>query len=473
MKVKFTIPSYVQKVARMLTNEGYQCFLVGGSLRDIILNIEPEDYDLATDATPEQMLQIFPKSVLTGARFGMVTALITDLDGETQEVEVTTFRSEEEYTDGRWPTKVNFIDDINRDLGRRDFTINAMALNLASAELDSIKIEKEWEIYDPFNGVNDLENKLIRAVGTPIERFKEDGLRGYRACRLASQLQFEIEADTFKAIKDSLAVARLVSMERVRDEFLKLLMHSAKPSIGIELLRQTGLLELFLPELLEGYGVEQKLFHSDDVYAHILRTVDLAADRVKLAALFHDIGKPRTDMQNGHFYGHDTVGADIAKEVMERLHFSKAEIKKVVTLVKNHMFFFPYESENMREEDAQRVQQHKWTDAAVRRFIMRVGDENIDDLFALRIADASANPKSLFSPDEITQLQLRIAKVRMQDMALKVTDLKINGNDLKGLGFSGPEIGKILNSLLERVVEDPLLNDKEVLIKLIKREIRL
>jgi tRNA nucleotidyltransferase (CCA-adding enzyme) len=468
MKVNFSIPSYVQKVARMLTNEGYQCYLVGGSLRDIILNINPEDYDMATDATPEQMLTIFPKSVLTGARFGMVTALVTDIDGETQEVQVTTFRSEEEYTDGRWPTKVNFIDDINRDLGRRDFTINAMALNLASAELDGNEAEKEWEIYDPFNGVKDLELKLIRAVGTPIERFKEDGLRGYRACRLASQLQFEIEPETLKAISEAVTISKLVSMERVRDEFMKLLMHSAKPSIGLELLRKTGLLELFLPELLEGYGVEQKLFHSDDVYSHILRTVDLATDRVKLAALFHDIAKPRTDMQNGHFYGHDAVGAEIAREVMERLHFSKSEIKKVVTLVKNHMFFFPYESENMREEDAQRVQQHVWTDAAVRRFIMRVGEENIDDLFALRIADASANPKSLFSPDEITQLQLRIAQVRMQDMALKITDLAINGNDLLELGLKGPEIGKTLDSLLERVVEDPLLNDKEKLKDLVR-----
>jgi poly(A) polymerase/tRNA nucleotidyltransferase (CCA-adding enzyme) len=467
MKVKFIVPSYVQKVARMLISEGYKCLLVGGSLRDVILKEEPDDYDLATNAKPEEMSKIFPKSVLTGARFGMVSALVPDSKGEIHEVQVTTFRSEEEYTDGRWPTKVNFINDIDKDLGRRDFTWNAMALDFEKGNLDGVEDEKEWEIYDPFDGVTDLGLRVVRAVGTPLERFKEDGLRGYRACRLACQLQFDIETETFDAIKQTLSVAKLISAERIRDEFMKMLIDSPKPSIGIELLRKTGILEIFLPELLEGYGVEQKLFHADDVYTHLLHTVDLAPDNIKLAALFHDIAKPRTNLGNGHFYGHETEGAKMAESIMSRLRFSNAEIKKVTTLIKNHMFFFPYESENMREEDRFRVNQKKWTDAAVRRFIQRVGEENLDDLFALRIADASANPKSLFSPEEISQLQLRISDVLSEDMALKVTDLEIDGNDLKELGLSGPEIGKTLNMLLEKVLDDPMLNDKEKLLEIV------
>ncbi|MBI2356605.1 HD domain-containing protein [Candidatus Dojkabacteria bacterium] len=463
--VKFLIPDYVQKVARMLLKEGYQCYLVGGALRDVVLGIQPDDYDLATDAKPDQMLDIFPKSVSTGMRFGMVSAIVPDEKGENFEVQVTTFRSEEGYVDGRWPTKVTFINDIDRDLGRRDFTFNAMALDLSSAQLDGKNEEKEWEIYDPFGGLQDLGLKVVRAVGTPIERFKEDGLRAYKACRMASQLDFDIETDTFEAIRNALPVAAQISMERVRDEFMKMLIHSSKPSIGIELMRKTGLLELFLPELLEGLGVEQKVFHADDVYTHSLKTCDLAPDRIKLAALFHDIGKPRKDMKNGHFYGHDSEGASMTEIIMTRMKFSKSETKRVVNLVKNHMFFFPYYQEGMNEEEMRKLDEKEWSDSAVRRFIARVGEENLEDLFALRIADASANPLTAFKPDEISELQKRISEVRSKDMALKVTDLKVNGNDLKEIGITeGREIGRVLNALLELVIEDPMANTKETLL---------
>ena len=464
MKVRYLIPDYVKKVARMLIKEGYQCHLVGGALRDIVLGIEPDDYDLATDAKPDEMLRIFPKSVSTGERFGMITALIPDDKGEIFEVQVTTFRSEEDYIDGRWPTKVEFVKEIDKDLGRRDFTFNAMALDLNSNDLDSGNVEQEWELYDPFSGVDDLNLKVVRAVGTPLERFKEDGLRAFKACRMASQLQFEIEKDTFDAITQAIPVASLVSMERVRDEFVKMLNHSSKPSIGIELMRKTGLLELFLPELIEGYGVEQKVWHADDVYTHSLRTCDVAPDRIKLAALFHDIGKPRHDMGNGHFYGHDIEGCKMTEEIMTRMRFSKSEIKRISSLVRNHMFFYPYEQEDMSEEQKRGVQDKEWSDSAVRRFIQRVGEENLEDLFALRIADASANPKTGFQPEEITLLQKRISEVRQKDMALKVTDLRINGDDLIAIGVkSGPMIGQILNQLLDMVIEDPMLNTKEEL----------
>jgi len=470
MKIRYTIPSYVLKVGRMLTKEGYEVYLVGGALRDIIMGKIPHDYDLATDALPDELLEIFPKSVSTGAKFGTVLALVPDAEGENKQVEVTTFRSESDYIDGRWPSKVEFVNDLNLDLGRRDFTINAMALDLSSGNLESDEMEQEWEIQDPFGGITDINLKLIRAVGTPIERFKEDGLRAFKACRLASQLDFEIEEETFEAIKQSIPVAKQVSMERIRDEFMKLLLNSPKPSKGIELMRQTGLLNIFLPELLEGYGVEQKLYHSHDVYWHSLRTCDAAEDSVKLAALFHDIAKPRTDMGNGHFYGHDSVGTQMVEEIMKRLKFSKTEIERTKALVRNHMFYYPHTEGEVDREKMDKLMLTQWSDSAVRRFLKRVGEENVEDLFKLRIADASSNPNTAFKPEEITELQKHISKVRQEDMALKITDLDINGEDLKSIGVEpGKKMGDILNKLLDMVIEDPLLNTKEKLLEEARR----
>ncbi len=469
MKISFVLPFYVQKVARILAKEGYKCYLVGGALRDVVVDVVPEDYDLATDAKPETMLKIFPKSVSTGAQFGMVTALVPDQHGEVHEVQVTTFRSEENYVDGRWPSKVVFIDDLDKDLGRRDFTFNAMALDLTSASLDGSEVPKEFDLYDPFDGVRDLGLGIVRAVGTPIERFKEDGLRAFKACRMASQLQFDMERDTFNAIKEALPIARMVSMERIRDEFVKMLMNSPKPSLGIELMRKTGLLEIFLPELVEAYGVEQKLYHADDVYWHALKTCDIAPDRVKLAALFHDIAKPRKDMGDGRFYGHDAEGEKMTREIMKRMKFSKSEIERTATLVRNHMFFFPHVEEGMTSEEIEKINEKAWSDGAVRRFISRVGEENIDDLFQLRIADAASNPRTAFESREIEHLQRRISEVREKDMALKITDLAITGEDVIALGVPrGPEVGKILDYLLEQVLEDPLVNTKDKLIDLAK-----
>ncbi len=466
MKIRFKLPSYVEKVARMLVKEGYDVYLVGGAIRDIIMGKEPNDYDLATNALPDEMLNIFPKSISTGAKFGTVLALVPDENGENKEVEVTTFRSESTYIDGRWPSEVKFVDDLDKDLGRRDFTINAMALDLSPVGTEEPNMEREWEIHDPFGGMTDINLRLIRAVGTPIERFKEDGLRAFKACRLASQLEFEIEEDTLESIKQALPVAKQISMERIRDEFMKLLLKSPKPSKGIELMRETGLLNIFLPELLEGYGVEQKLYHANDVYWHSLKTCDYAEDSVKLAALLHDIAKPRTDMGNGHFYGHDVVGAQMVEDIMKRLKFSKSDIERVKILVRNHMFYYPHSTEDMDREELDRLMLSQWSDAAVRRFIKRVGEENIEDLFKLRIADASSNPKTAFKPEEITELQKHISAVRQQDMALKVTDLDITGDDLKHLGVEpGKKMGEILNALLEQVIEDPLLNSKEKLLE--------
>jgi poly(A) polymerase/tRNA nucleotidyltransferase (CCA-adding enzyme) len=468
------MPEYVQRVGKALIDAGFKCYLVGGAVRDIALGKEPNDFDLASDALPEEVMKIFPKSVSVGAKFGTVIVLSKDEEGENMEVEVTTFRSESDYVDGRWPSKVEFVKEIDKDLGRRDFTINAMALDLSSNELDLKEDLKEWNIYDPFDGQRDLDMKLIRAVGTPIERFKEDGLRAFKACRLAAQLQFEIEKDTLEAIKEAIPVAEQVSMERIRDEFMKMLLKSPQPSVGIDLMRETELLQIFIPELLEGYGIEQKLFHTHDVYWHALRTCDVAHDSVKLAALFHDIGKARTDMGNGHFYGHDRVSAEMAEDIMKRMKFSNTDIQKVSILIRNHMFYYPHLKEDMSKEEKENIEMHKWTDSAVRRFVQRVGEENIEDLFRLRIADAESNPNSDFKPEEITELQKRISKVLEEDMAFKVTDLKITGEDLASIGIEkGPEMGKILHELLEMALDDPLVNTKERLLeeaKILKQE---
>ncbi len=412
---------------------------------------------------------MFPKSISTGAKFGTVIVLVQDEHGETYEVETTTFRSEAGYIDGRWPSSVKFVDEIDQDLGRRDFTFNAMAIDLSKLDLDDGKEEKEVEIYDPFDGIGDIKKKVVRAVGTPLERFKEDGLRSFKACRMAAQFGFTIEEQTLEAIKESRAVAENISMERIRDEFMKMLLNSPKPSVGIELMRETGLLQIFMPELTEGVGVEQKLFHADDVYYHAIKTCDAAEDSVKLVALLHDIAKPRTDMGNGHFYGHDRMGADMAEQIMKRMKFPKSEIERTKKLIANHMFYYPHIEEGMSNEEKENIEMHRWSDSAVRRFIQRVGEENIDDLFKLRMADAQSNPYTSFKPDEITILQKRISDVRHQDMALKVTDLNITGKDLEQLGVGkGPKMGEILRELLERVLDDPLLNTKEKLSEIVK-----
>lgn len=332
------IPAYVFTVAQTLRAAGFEAHLVGGSLRDLLVGRVPQDYDIATNAYPEEITALFEKSVPTGAKFGTILVLIPDETGETREIEVTTYRSEADYVGGRWPTKVEFTKTIDQDLARRDFTINALALRLDD------QVAEAADIVDLFGGLADLEAKTIRAVGNAEERFREDGLRAYRACRLAANLGFTIEPETFAAIGQTLEVSKQVSLERVRDELLKLLYKSPQPSQGFLLLRDSGLLELFLPELLATIDIRQPEYHNHDVFMHTLRTVDLAADSVKLAALFHDIGKPATmmtDEKGTHFYGHDQTGAKLTEEIMRRLRFSNAEIERTATLVKHHMFYYP------------------------------------------------------------------------------------------------------------------------------------
>jgi tRNA nucleotidyltransferase (CCA-adding enzyme) len=449
---KSKIPSYASKVARILINEGFDCYLVGGAVRDNLLGKKIKDFDFTSNATPEQLIKLdsFPKSVQINERFGTIAVIVNDDFGENHSVEITTYRAEEAYVGGRWPSIVKFGVTLFEDLARRDFTYNALAVDMKSVFFDDAEIK----IIDNFGGLEDLKSNLVRAVGVPFDRFSEDGLRSIRAIRFASNLGHTIESETYAAIRDTLHITKQVSIERFRDEFNKIILNSPTPSIGIELLRNTGVLELFIPELLEGINITQKLFHVHNVYEHNLSCLDEADDRVKLAALFHDIGKPRCDTKDGHFYGHDQVGAEMTKEILTRLKYPNDVILKNYKLIANHMFYFPEEN--------------NWSDGAIRRFISRVGVENLEELFMLRIADAVCNPKNSWDSSEIVRLQSRVSDILMKDNAFKVTDLDISGIDLLGLGLNGKEVGDMLKKLLEDVVEEPSLNSNEKLKELAK-----
>lgn len=433
------IPGGALKILSTLKEKGYQAYLVGGCIRDLILGIPVEEWDITTSAKPDEVAGLFTKVIPTGVEYGTVTILLSD-----GEYEVTTFRSDERYVDGRHPANVTFTDDIHKDLSRRDFTMNALAYDPESKEL-----------IDDWGGQKDLKNKLIRAIGNPIERFSEDGLRSVRACRFAARLEFKIEKETLAAILKTIKITKKVAPERIHDELMKMLA-ADKPSIGFELMRESGLLKLIMPELEDCYAVEQpRKFHKYDVYWHSLYSCD-AADpsnlALRLAALLHDISKPACK-EGFHFYNHDQQGAGVAEEMLRRLRFSNDDIAKVSNLIKNHMF--NYES--------------SWSDAAIRRFMRRVGVENLEDLFALRVADTQAMEREI-DDAYLQELKGRIQKVIEEEQALHIKDLKVDGKDvMKILKIKpGPKVGEVLNALLEKVLDDPKLNQRETLLKLIK-----
>lgn len=435
-------PAGALHIIQTLKDQGYKCYLVGGSVRDILLGRTPKEWDLTTDAPPEKVGKLFPKVVPTGIEFGTVTVLV-----EEGTFEVTTFRQDEKYTDGRHPSRVKYSKSLEEDLSRRDFTVNAMAYD---PTID--------EFVDKFGGEKDLAAKLIRTVGKAADRFSEDGLRSVRACRFAAQLSFEIDKQTFDAISKTLHITKKVAVERVHDELAKML-SAAKPSVGLEYMRKSGLLNFFIPELLLGLGVEQPAqFHKWDVYYHALYSCDAApADNlpVRLAALLHDVAKPLCKVENT-FYGHDQKGREMAEDILRRLRFSNEHIEKVGLLVANHMF--NYES--------------GWSEAAVRRFIRRVGLENIPDLFALRLADTKGMEREIDS-GYLEELQLRIDKILAEENALHIKDLKVDGADvMRELHISpGPKVGKVLEALLEKVLDDPALNEREKLLEMIRKHV--
>ena len=447
-KIFADIPAPIKEIAIILNTEGFQCFLVGGSVRDSIMGFTPKEYDIATNAKPEDVQRIFKYTIPTGIKHGTILVILDDM-----QVEITTFRSDGNYSDGRHPDKVEYTASIEDDLPRRDLTINAMAYNVLDGNL-----------IDMFNGMKDIKNKIIRSVGNPYERFTEDGLRIMRAIRFATKLNFNIEKETFEAICHSTGMLTSIAYERIREEFNGILI-SDNPFRGIELLRKTGILALIMPELMQGFGVAQNRFHKYDVYYHILHTIQAVEPLeteeltllVRLAALFHDIAKPMVQkkvskQEEPVYYNHEVVGANVAKKIMKRLKYSNAEIDFVTLLVRQHMFYY----------------QDEWTDGAVRRFMKAVGVENIKPLLKLREADrlGSGNRKDKESK-AIPKLLARIDKIIEEENAITVKDLKINGNDLMQ-EFNlkpGPIVGKILNYLLDLILDEPSLNDKEKLME--------
>jgi len=450
-----TIDSGLKEIASIFNNEEKEIYLVGGAVRDMLRGKKIHDWDLATNALPDEVTAIVRrkggKVVPTGIKHGTVTIFY-----KNQTAEITTFRTESDYSDGRRPDNVHFSNSIEEDLSRRDFTMNAIALRLP-----------DCLVIDPFGGVNDINAGIIRCVGKPDERFNEDGLRPLRAVRFASQHGFKIEKNTLEAINGALDVSAKVSSERVRDEIDKIL-GSAKPSTGFLLMEKTGLLKLFLKELFICRGIEQKGFHQFDVLDHSLLACDYAAQKgyshtVRLAALFHDIGKPdvrKLDDSGGSghavwtFYRHEEVSANMCREILSRLRYPNALIDKTCHLIREHMFMYT--------ED--------WSKAAVRRFIARVGEENLEEIYCLRRADSYGQSGKEGSSKSLILLADRVEKILCEGRVFSVKDLAVNGNDLMAAGIPGGKmIGLILKELLETVLDDPVQNTKEKLLEIAEK----
>jgi len=467
--MKTRIPKEVREIAEILAKNNHQAYLVGGCVRDLVLSsieglhIEPKDWDIATDAKPEEVQKLFPESVYEN-QFGTVGVKIPRLsrttgtpaeglgaDSETEIVEITTFRLEGKYTDKRHPDEIKFAKTIEEDLARRDFTINAMAATL------------EARIIDPYGGQKDLKEKIIRTVGNPKERFNEDALRLLRAVRFAVELSagggsaaggdFEIEKNTARAVKDEAGFLEMIAKERIRDELVKMLM-TPRAAQGVIMLEDLDLLKFIIPELREGIGCGQNKHHIYTVFDHGVRSLNYAAEKnyplfIRLAALFHDVGKPRTKAGEGidsTFYNHEMVGAKMTAKIMDRLRFSKDIAEKVIHLVRYHLFYY-----NVGEV----------TEAGVRRFLSRVGPENVPDLIKVREADriGSGVPKAV--PYKIRHLLFMIEKVKQDPVHPKM--LKVRGTDVMEILniLPGPKIGYILAILLEEVLDEPGKNTKE------------
>ncbi len=447
------IPQEVKEIIKKLKKEGFQAYIVGGCVRDLLLKVEPEDWDITTNAKPHEIQKIFPKSFYNN-KFFTVVVLTGSPNPKLREIEITTFRKEAKYTDKRHPSEIEYAETLDEDLKRRDFTINAMAIEIEDGKT---------KIIDLFGAKEDLKNKVIKTVGDPKERFNEDALRMMRAVRFAVCLGegWRLDEKTIQGIKENSFWLQAVSKERIRDEFVKIIM-SKRAAEGIEMLRKLKLLRYIVPELEEGYKVSQNKHHIYDCYEHALKSLEFAAKKnfnldVRLAVLFHDIGKPRTkkgEGPNATFYGHEIVGAKMTAEILNRLKFPKKKIEKIVKLVRYHLFYY-----NVGEV----------TESAVRRLIRRVGLENMEELIQLRMADriGSGCPKA--EPYKLRHLRYVIEKVSRDPISVKM--LKVNGNDVMRILKipPGPKVGQILEILLGEVLEDPGKNKKEFLEKEIEK----
>ncbi|MDR0689561.1 MAG: HD domain-containing protein [Spirochaetaceae bacterium] len=435
----------LKEAAAVFGAGGKKVYLVGGAVRDLLRGHRAQDWDLATDALPEEVMAMFRRVIPTGIKHGTVTVRY-----KGHSLEVTTFRTESSYTDGRHPDQVRYAAAIEEDLSRRDFTMNALAFALPQGPL-----------LDPFGGGEDIKNRVIRCVGQGEARFREDGLRPLRAVRFAAQLGFEVESRTLAAIPGALEITARVAPERIRDELDKIIA-AGTPSTAFLLMEKTGLLELLLPELGHCRGIEQKGFHRFDVLDHSLLACDYsarkkAAFQVRLASLFHDIGKPLTRKMDKSgiwtFYHHERESARLTRNILTRFRYPNAVIDGVVHLIGQHMFFY----------------EEIWSDAAVRRFIIRVGEDKIRDLLELRKADAYATTGTEPGGDFLVPFIDRIEEVLAQGRAFTLKDLAVSGKDLQAAGVKpGPSMGIILGELLEAVIEDPALNNQEKLLEIAK-----
>ena len=461
-------PEPVLSILELLWRSGHAAYVVGGSIRDVILGRLPADWDLATDARPERILALFPGSAYEN-RFGTVSVRSV---GES--FEITTFRSDHEHADHRRPDRVEFGNSIEVDLARRDFTINALAWGAdaplgaaaggagaagagfgaaaAGAAAAGTGTRAEPTLIDLHGGTADIEARIIRAVGDPRQRFEEDALRMVRAVRLATTLDFGIEAGTLAAIQARSSLVAHLSAERVASELEKLLA-AERPSVGLRLMAATEILTVISPELAAQRGIPQNKIPGDDLWDHTIRTVDAVASGhpvVRLAALLHDIGKPAT-MADGHFVGHDAVGAELAAAFMERLRFPRTVVAEVAHLVRQHMFSY----------------EPSWGDSGVRRFIQRVGRGAMAPLLELREADneGSGLARSAHGLDDLRE---RVDAQLTARVALERRDLVIDGSDLMAeLGLTeGPILGQILDALLDQAVTDPAINDRATLLLL-------
>ncbi len=455
------IPQQVLEVLQKIEQERYEAYIVGGCVRDLIMDIEPKDWDVTTNAKPEELLKIFPDSFYEND-FGTVGVKVEKFiengfvnpNREHDVVEVTTYRIETTYSDRRRPDEVKFAETLEEDLSRRDFTMNAVALRITNNTNVRTNKNNSFKIVDLFCGQDDIKKKIIRAVGDADERFNEDALRMMRAVRFHAQLGFEIEKKTFEAVKKNSKLISHVALERIKDELVKIIL-SDNPAEGIDMLHKTGLLEYVIPELEQGVGVSQNRHHIYTIYKHLLLSLKHCPSKkleVRLAALLHDIAKPQTKRGEGlyaTFYNHDHVGARVARKILTRLRFSNDIIDKVVLLIDNHMFY--YNPEEVGE-------------ASVRRLIKKVGLENVKDLMDVRISDRLGSGVPKAKPYKLRHLEYMIEKVSQDAVSVKM--LKINGNDLmKELSITpGPKIGAILDVLLSEVIEDASRNEREYLL---------
>jgi len=445
------IPEIIIKTVKTLTDNGFEAFLVGGCVRDLLLHVKPRDWDITTNAKPEQIQKLFPKTVYEN-KFGTVAIINEDTSDETLKiVEITPFRLESKYSDKRHPDTVHFAGNLEDDLKRRDFTINALAFNIVSRET-----------IDLFNGQKDIKNKIIRTVGNPEDRFNEDALRILRAIRLATELNFEVSRETQEAIKKQAHFLEIIAKERIKDEFVKIIM-TDKPSNGIKMMQELGILKFVVPELEQGIAIEQNQAHKYDVWNHNLLSLDHAAFKkwpleIRLAALFHDIGKPASrrwseEKKDWTFYSHDIVGAKMTFRILSNLKFSKKTTELVAKLVRYHLFF----------SDTEKI-----TLSAVRRTVRNVGPENVWDLMKVRFCDRIGMARPKETPYRLRKYEAMIDEAMRTPLSVGM--LKIDGNRLmKILDIQpGPKIGQILHILLDEVLDDSERNAEKWLEKRVK-----